>query len=201
MALPLGVDTEIFYKNHSSPKVPTIIFTGNMDYKPNIDAVLWFYRNCWNKLKGSIPNIHFIIAGSSPHKEIKGLAKDGSITITGRVPSIADLINGSHISIAPMQSGSGMQFKILESMACGVPVVTTSIGLGDIRALANQEVFVADLPDLFTEIVLMLLQSNNLRDSVGERGLRYIHANHSWCVLNQKIEESILKITKNTTTI
>ena len=85
-----------------------------------------------------------------------------------------------------MQSGSGMQFKILEAMACGVPVVTTARGLGDISASPGKDILVADSPKDFSRAVVSLLESEPLSRDVGDRGLRYVRANHSWDVLNER---------------
>ncbi len=87
-----------------------------------------------------------------------------------------------------MQSGSGMQFKILEAMACGIPVVTSTLGLGDIKAVPGEEVLVCDSPGKFVESTLSLLRSNELRNRIGSAGLLYVQKNHSWDAINSKFE-------------
>jgi len=96
------------------------------------------------------------------------------------------------VAIAPMQSGSGMQFKILEAMACGVPVVASTLGLGDIAAVDGKNILLADTPGLFTESVISLLQSEELREKVGNSGMYYVTQNHSWDALNQHFEQSVI---------
>ena len=190
--IPLGIDTNVFYKERIFLSQLAIIFTGNMNYKPNVDAVLWFYNQCWVKLKITIPELRFVIAGSNPTSEVIKLRKDDSVTVTGRVPSLAELINRSTVAVAPMQSGSGMQFKILEAMACGVPVVTTELGLGDIRARVGSEILVANSANLFIEYVLLLLKSKDLCQKIGDAGRHYAYEHHTWDVLNSNFENSVI---------
>jgi glycosyltransferase involved in cell wall biosynthesis len=189
-SLPLGINGYEFLKQTGDGLEPSIIFTGNMNYKPNVDAVLWFYSQCWSMLKIALPAVRWVIAGSNPTAEVVALRSDKAISVTGRVQSLAVEINSARVSIAPMQSGSGMQFKILEAMACGVPVVATSLGLGDIAAKAEQEVILADTADEFVQSILKLLVSPDLRQSIGDAGLRYVKAHHTWDALNIEFDRT-----------
>jgi glycosyltransferase involved in cell wall biosynthesis len=189
--LPLGINCLDFFKQPSGGLDPTIVFTGNMNYKPNVDAVLWFFGQCWVKLKLAVPAVRWVVAGSNPTARVLALRADGAIKVIGRVESLAAVINAARLSIAPMQSGSGMQFKILEAMACGVPVVTTSLGLGDIAAKPDQDVIVADTADEFVQSIVNLLGSSDLRQSIGDAGLRYVNSNHTWDALNSEFEQSM----------
>lgn len=191
--IPLGIDIQQFTRNPSKHVDPVIIFTGNMNYKPNVDAVLWFHEHCWDKLKMALPRCSWVIAGSNPTAEVVALSSDSGITVTGRVKSLATLINAADVSIAPMQSGSGMQFKILEAMACGVPVVATTLGFGDIKAQAGRDIFLADTPDKFIEFVLSLLQSRELRFNIGNAGWEYVNLHHTWNSINQQFETQLIR--------
>jgi glycosyltransferase involved in cell wall biosynthesis len=132
------------------------------------------------------------IVGDSPRSILKKIAKkDSSIILTGRVPSISDALNQSIIAIAPMQSGSGMQFKILEAMACAIPVVTTTLGLGDIKAMPGKEIVIADDPLDFSNAVIRLLESEDLCNQIGDLGRSYSIRNHNWKHLNQKFFDNI----------
>ncbi|CAM8365444.1 RfaG Glycosyltransferase [Candidatus Methylopumilus universalis] len=190
-SLPLGVDGREFFKSNNRQLEPVIIFTGNMNYKPNVDAVLWFYQYCWIKLKHTIPNIRFVVAGANPTSAILALRADNSVNVMGRVPSIAILINSARVSIAPMQSGSGMQFKILEAMACAVPVVSTTLGLGDIGAKVGHDILLADTPDFFVKAIISLLKSEELQKKIGNAGWQYVNEHHTWDALNADFEKSI----------
>lgn len=191
-ALPLGIDMQEFVKSPDGKNDPVIAFTGNMNYKPNADAVIWFYKNSWVKLQQVIPSVRLVIAGNNPRPEVIALRSDNKVTVTGRVASLAAVLNSSRVSIAPMQSGSGMQFKILEAMACGVPVVASTLGLGDISAVDGQDIILADTPNSFTDAVISLLQSESLREKIGDAGLRYVQVHHSWDAINERFEQALL---------
>jgi glycosyltransferase involved in cell wall biosynthesis len=136
--------------------------------------------------------VRLVIAGNNPRPEVIALRSDNKVTVTGRVASLAAVLNSSRVSIAPMQSGSGMQFKILEAMACGVPVIASTLGLGDIAAVDGQDIILADTPDSFTDAVISLLQSESLREKIGDAGLRYVQAHHSWDAINERFEQTLL---------
>jgi len=188
--LPLGIDLGHFQRSNAYVQDPIVVFSGNMFYQPNVEAVLWFVNCCWQGVKVLVPEVRLVIAGSNPTPSIKALAVDNSITITGRVESMAAVLNESQVAIAPMQSGSGMQFKVLEAMACAVPVVATTIGLGDIKAIANQDILIGDTPEAIVELVVELLKDASKRVKVGEAGYRYVLANHQWDVINERFSRA-----------
>lgn len=191
--IPLGIDMQRFLKIRESSDVPVIAFTGNMNYQPNVDATCWFVENCWASIKQSVLGVRLVIAGNEPQARVVSLAThDPAIIVTGRVPSIAKILNAATIAIAPMQSGSGMQFKILEAMACGIPVVASTLGLGDIQAIAGKDLLVGDSPEDFINSTLQLLRSPELREQIGNAGFNYVREHHTWHALNSYFERCLI---------
>jgi len=175
--IPLGVDTNSFYP--SIAKKNQIIFSGNMSYEPNVQAVVWFVENCFDKIKLTVKDVIFIIAGRDPVSEIKNLESD-SIIVTGYVDSITELISESLVAIAPMVSGSGMQIKLLEAMSCGIPIVSTSYGVGDVKVSHMKEVLIADSALDFSNQVINVLLNPKRYNEIALNGREFVVDKHSW---------------------
>jgi len=175
-------------------KKNTIIFTGNMFYQPNIEAIIWFVENCWTNILEKEPSSKLLIVGHDPHSKILLFEKKfSSIKVTGSVPSIYNIIKTASVAIAPMQSGSGMQNKILEAMACSVPIVTTTKGLGDIKAINNRDLLIADKPKKFISMVVQLIQSKSKNYAIGSNGRKYVIKNHNWHKINNRFIKKLKK--------
>ncbi|MDD5079050.1 MAG: glycosyltransferase family 4 protein [Candidatus Omnitrophica bacterium] len=195
-AIPLGIDTNVFkrYSNLSDDK--TIIFSGNMGYSPNESAVIWFIKECFWKIKHEVPGAKLVIVGNNPGLRVKKMGDNRSIFVTGFVKSMADELNKAQIAIAPMQSGYGMHIKILEAMACALPIITTTSGLGAIGAIHGKDVFIADNSLDFIRSCIKLLNDYDLAKKVGNNARDLVIKNHSWETHMNKLEkiyESILK--------
>lgn len=192
-----GIDTEVFSLQQQRPHQPTLIFSGNMSYAPNIHAVKWFVKKCLPIIQQKIPNTSFIIAGVNPSREICSLEKIPGVTVTGFVKSMPKTLKQAHVAIAPMQSGSGIQNKILEAMASGLPVVTTTLGLGSLKAEPGREILIADSPDKFAKTVIGLLQNLGLAKEIGYRARKFVVEKHSWEFTANQIENLYIQAINN----
>ena len=124
--------------------VPRAIFTGAMDYAPNVEAVTLFADHTLPELARRGRKLHFVIAGSNPSREVQALGKRDGITVTGRVPDMRPWLGHASIAVAPLMLARGVQNKVLEAMAAGVPCITTSAALEGIGARDGESVIVAD---------------------------------------------------------
>jgi sugar transferase (PEP-CTERM/EpsH1 system associated) len=177
---PNGVDTDTF-RPLDTPKHPhSVIFSGNMGYAPNIHAVRWFAAHCLGPLREKYPEAQLIIAGGNPAPEIQDLARLPGVTVTGFVDSMPAALNSATISIAPMQSGSGIQNKILEAMACGMPCVVNRLGLGSIKARHGSQLLVGDTPEEFVGCLDSLFRSPAYAGEVGSSARKFVMEHHSW---------------------
>lgn len=195
--VPLGIDTERFAPSNVSADNPTIIFSGNMYYGPNVHAVKWFAENCFFRIQAKVPNVAFIIAGNGPPSDILELGHKPGITVTGFVESMPDMLNRASVAVAPMQSGSGMQFKILEAMSCGLPVVTNSLGLGDIKAMDGIELLLAETADNFIERIVECLTCGETAQKIGTRAREFVMNQHSWEHTTDMVENIYTQILPN----
>jgi glycosyltransferase involved in cell wall biosynthesis len=189
--IPLGVDATSFTpQRHDGSQ--TVIFSGNMAYAPNISAITWFMTHCFPLLRRRAPGFRLVIAGANPPRAVRELGRHSGVEVTGYVESLAAALQSSDLAIVPMQSGSGMQFKILEAMACGLPVICTTLGKGDIRATPDDGVICADTPKAFADAIATLLSNPEKIRLLGENARRHVIANYSWEKAVQSIEEIYL---------
>lgn len=181
-ALGNGLNTQEFYPASSPPKNkgPVFIFTGVMDYKPNVDAVIWFVEECWQTLLSTFPDARFIIAGMSPNTDIQKLAAIKGVEVTGFVDEILPYYHQADYFVSPFRLARGVQNKVLQAFACGLPVISTPMGAEGINCSDNQEILLARTPEEFIEKILLLEESPQLRKNITVNALSLIKNEYSW---------------------
>ena len=141
-----------------SPKPPeSVIFTGNLEYHPNVEAVRWFRNQVWPQLREARPQLEWRLAGVNPHAVAPLVAGDPRIRLIGPVEDAIQTIAEAQIAIVPLLSGSGTRFKILEAWAAKRPVVSTAIGAEGLDAASGNQLLLADSPAEFAAAILRLL--------------------------------------------
>lgn len=179
-----GVDAEFFSPAHAfaSPypeqEIP-VVFTGAMDYWPNIDAVRWFADHCLEPLRARLPNVRFYIVGMNPAKSVQQLADREGIVVTGRVPDVRPWLAHARVAVAPLRVARGIQNKILEAMAMALPVITTSDCAHALRADLGQDLALADTPAQWVNTIEALLDPDRHR-RMGARARSQVLAEYSW---------------------
>lgn len=179
-----GVDFSIFkYVPADAPirQSNRLIFTGNMSYFPNVDAVKWFVANVFPILRNVVPDVQLHIVGANPHPSVFELSREyQSIFVTGYVKDIAAELSKATLAVVPLQSGSGMQFKVIEAMATGTPVVATQYALGGLQAIDGHHLLQAQNPTAFGNKVLAALKSIDLRKSISLNARKLVEERFSW---------------------
>lgn len=192
--LPNGVDLDTFKGgNHDYSHNHTLLFTGNMDYAPNVDAVGYFAEDILPLIRQQHPQVKFVIAGQRPVKKVQELAND-HIEVTGFVKNLAAVYNTASVVVAPLRFGAGTQNKVLEAMAMGVPVVCSSVGFKGLGIESGEGAIMQTEATAFANSVIALLDSQEKRKTVGEKGMAVMRARFGWDAIAQMLEGYLMQI-------
>jgi sugar transferase (PEP-CTERM/EpsH1 system associated) len=187
--LPNGVDVAQFkFKNHDYTHTHTLLFTGNMDYAPNVDAVIYFVNDVFPIIKVSFPEVKFIIAGQRPIDKVLQLHNGKDVLVTGFVEDLTDLYNSASVVVAPLRFGAGTQNKVLEAMSMGIPVVCSNIGFDGLEIQDGEGAFMRTNSQDFANQVIALLSDSSLREKTGSLGTLKINQSFSWAQIAKRLE-------------
>jgi glycosyltransferase involved in cell wall biosynthesis len=177
--VPNGVDTTFFTPGPAVNGPPRLVFTGAIDYQPNTDAVLHFCAEIWPLVRRSAPEATLAIVGKDPPLAVRALAGDG-VTVTGTVPDVRPWMRSATAFVVPLRSGGGTRLKILEALASGRAVVSTSLGCEGLEVTAGHDILVADEPAAFAEAVLRCARDPELRARLGAAGRTLVERRYRW---------------------
>lgn len=215
-ALPNGVDLSYFapscavtnganghgngngHGTHATPGAdatpggaPSIVFTGLMNYFPNVDGVRHFCAEIFPRVRAEVPDARFVIVGRNPVRSVRALARLPGVSVTGAVPDVRPYLASASVSVAPLRVARGIQNKILEAMAMALPVVATSAAFEGVGAPKGTGGEVADSPDAFARCVVELLRDPERRRSAGESARAYVERHHRWADHGAALDELI----------
>jgi sugar transferase (PEP-CTERM/EpsH1 system associated) len=189
--IPNGVDTRAYDPGQTYPLVlepHSVVFTGKMDFRPNIDAALWFCHQVLPLIKTQVPDVHFYIVGQKPPQRLMALAEDPAVTLTGHVEDVRPYIAGAGIYVVPLRIGGGTRLKIMEAMALGQAIVSTSLGCEGYPVTPGRELVVADTPQDFARCVVELLGDALRREELGRAGRRFVEERYDWRAIVPRLE-------------
>lgn len=190
--VPNGVDVDYYAATDIRPaslRAPSLIFTGKMDFRPNVDAVLWFWQEVLPLIKRQIPDVHFYIVGQSPLRRVQRLAGDPAVTVTGYVDDVRPYIASASVYVVPLRIGGGTRLKVLEAMAMGKAIVSTTLGCEGFEGLvAGRELLIADTPEEFARQVIELLRDAPHREKLGQAARRFVKERYDWRIIVPKLE-------------
>jgi sugar transferase (PEP-CTERM/EpsH1 system associated) len=183
MAVTNGVDLDYFspargYADPFRSDAVKIVFTGAMDYRPNIEAAQWFVKYVMPEIALAGGNVEFWIVGANPTSAIRRLEKPPSVRVTGRVADIRPYLAHATVAVAPLLTARGIQNKVLEAMAMARPVVVTPQAKEGIDAVAGEELLVAADPKAFASMIAIALADRD--NAIGQRARRRVEADFAW---------------------
>jgi sugar transferase (PEP-CTERM/EpsH1 system associated) len=180
--VPNGVDTVYF--SPTSPVAsdinPYLVFTGAMDYPPNVDAAVWFCNEILPRLQRKLPALGFKIVGRNPTPQVLNLAKRQGVQVTGTVADIRSYVAGALAVVVPLRSGGGTRLKILEAMAMERPVISTNVGAEGLEIMPGTDILIADDAEQFVSQVERLMKSSEESRNLGMAGRRLVTKKYDW---------------------
>jgi glycosyltransferase involved in cell wall biosynthesis len=173
----------------NSPIRNRIVFVGSMDYHANIDGAVSFSREVWPRLRERNPDLNFTIVGRDPAPEVRELASIPGIEVTGTVDDVRPYYREAMAAVVPLQVGGGSRLKILEALAAGVPVVSTTLGAEGLEVTHDKNILIADTTEKMIEAIIKLIEKPAQRNQLPEAGRSLISNRYDWA----KIGESLFK--------
>lgn len=193
--IPNGVDHEYFRTGRSGAAsyVPRrLVFTGNMSYKPNVEAVRELVAHILPRVRRACPDVELYIVGMDPTPAVRRLADGSRVVVTGRVDDVRPFLDDAAVSVAPLRVARGLQNKVLEAMAMRVPVVASPAAFNGINAMAEQDLLVADGAEAFAAAIVGVLQDPARRERLAASGLACVTRNHDWGSLLMRLERLVV---------
>lgn len=178
--IPNCIDVQNYAQvKDGTEKVYDLVFTGKMDYRPNVDGVLWFIEQIWPLVREHKRDATLAIVGKNPAPSITLLDQRGGITVTGAVAEIGPWLNVSKVMIMPLRMGSGTRLKLIEGLAAGLPIVSTTNGAEGYPVKDGKELLIADEPADFVAQIFRLLENSQRRKLMGQHGRNFAEA-YDW---------------------
>jgi sugar transferase (PEP-CTERM/EpsH1 system associated) len=184
--VPNGVDTKMNRPLNANGSKPSLVFVGNMEYAANVDAMSYFMMEILPLIRKDIPETEMWMVGVNPRDVIKAMEGNG-VHVTGRVEDVRPYYQRSQVCVIPLRAGGGTRLKILESMALGRPVVSTSIGYEGIEAIEDEQILVADKPEEFAKKTVLLLRDENYRKRLVKSARELVVAKYDWDSIASKL--------------
>lgn len=195
--VPNGVDTAHFsttaithdragpFALHS----PTLVFSGTLDFRPNIDAVSWFAQAVLPLIRARRPETRLLVVGRRPAPALQALAQAGVLSLTGEVPDARPYLAGATVYIVPMRIGGGVRLKLLEALSLEAPVVSTHMGAEGVVGLRDGEhCLLADEPSAMADAVLQLIDNPERARALGSAGRKLVREQFDWKVIIPRLE-------------
>ncbi len=195
--IPNGVDLDYFHLNEtpeSLRKPNTILFTGNYEYAPNVDAALHLARVLFPRIRERVPSAKLWIVGNAPPPGLEALAND-AITVTGHVPDMRTYLEKATVFVCPLRLGAGIKNKVLEALALRLPVIATPLSVDGIAVRDGHEALIAHGDDALVEATLRLLADPALQKQLGTNGRGLIETRYSWRQVAERYEAIYSEVT------
>jgi glycosyltransferase involved in cell wall biosynthesis len=192
-AVPTGVDTA-YIRPNGVPKLATgLVFTGSMDWYPNEDAILYFLRTSFPRIRAEAPDVSLTIVGRNPSPALRAAAGPG-IRVTGTVDDVRPFVDEAAVYVVPLRVGGGTRLKLFEALAMGKAVVSTTVGAEGLPLEPGEHFVQADAPEDFARAVVGLLRRPDERRRLGEAGRQLVESRYSWPQVAMEFEQRCMEV-------
>jgi glycosyltransferase involved in cell wall biosynthesis len=193
LVLPNGLHVNEYadFDGRAELEQPAFVFTGTMDFRPNVDGVLWFAREVWPRIRAALPGAHAYLVGRRPHVRLAPLRDEPGIVITGSVPDTRPYIHAATVYVVPLRVGGGTRFKILEAASMRRPIVSTTLGAEGFPE-APEALVLADDPRAFADACICLPQDATARERAAQRAFDFVGA-YDWDALVPALSERLAR--------
>jgi glycosyltransferase involved in cell wall biosynthesis len=194
-----GVDTEFFAHTDKAklPADPTVLFVGTFKWLPNIDAVEFLVEKIWPQIVKLLPNAKLKIVGFSPSPKILSYAKQPSISVNGGVDDIRDAYATAHVLLAPIRSGKGTRYKILEAMATSTPIVATNLAVEGIGITQGENALTSDDPQTLAKLTVQVLKDKQLQAKLAKNSLALVNRAFNWKTISVELDRVYSQVGAN----
>jgi len=186
--IPNGVDSEEFFPEETVPQPNSLVFTASFTYPPNAEAMVFFCRDVLPRIRAAVPGTCLSIVGQRPGPEVEALGRLPGVEVTGRVPDVRPYLACAAVVVVPLRVGSGTRLKILEAMAMGRPIVSTSLGAEGLDIRPGHDLEIADDAASFAAATVALLRDPDRCVRLGTHARRTVIQRYSWSVVAERLD-------------
>ena len=184
-----GVDTERYTPSAEATPRCRLVYVGTMDYYPNIEATTWFTRRVWPRVRERFPELRLTLVGGNPSAAVRELQNQPNVEVTGTVPDVRPYYRDALASIVPLHTGGGTRLKILEAMASGVPVISTTLGAEGLAVSPGKDIDIVDDEGGWLPALEALMSQERLRTDRVASALHLVRTSYNWASLGERLYE------------
>jgi glycosyltransferase involved in cell wall biosynthesis len=191
LVVPNGVSSDLLARPRAEDMEATLAYVGTMSYEPNVDACVWFVREIFPDVVARVPHVRLYLVGNDQRQRLAALHDGARVIVTGRVRDVTPYVAQATLSVVPLRVGGGTRIKILESLALGTPVVSTTVGAEGLDVVPGRHIRLADTPRDFAEAVVSLMRDPEARRAMSAAGRSLVAERYTWETIGASLKAEL----------